>query len=193
MKQTDDIPSPPPHCTAATDGTRINEQNVCRSSLDQGLVLGPLSQMTINYHQQVPGERERTQYSPSDICPRLPGSLRSRQDMIRFSSSRRQLESRASGGQITDDDDQAIIVSVVLPPPPVSADWCLRHSIRQQSIHQTKAWDRSRVTPVDRCQAVSAPTCVTIIPARLSSQKIIISGIGPVKIITTWFMSCTFM
>ena len=79
------------------------------------------------------------------------------------------------------------------PPPPVSADWCLRHSIRQQSIHQTKAWDRSRVTPVDGCQAVSAPTCVTIIPARLSSQKIIISGIGPVKIITTWFMSCTFI
>ena len=33
---------------------RINEQNVCRSSLDPGLVLGPLSQMTINYHQQVP-------------------------------------------------------------------------------------------------------------------------------------------
>ena len=166
-----------------TGWRRINEPNVCRSSLDPGLVLGPLSQMTINYHQQVPGERVRTQYSPSDIWPRLPGSLRSRQDMIRFSSSRRQLESRASGGQITDDDDQAMIVSVVLPPARL---------IDASDIPSgSKAFIRPKLeTGVGLRQSIDVkqhqPRHVSQLShPRLSSQKIIISGIGHVKIITT--------
>ena len=51
-------------------------------------------------------------------------------------------------------------------------DWCLRHSIRQQNIHQTQAWEKCRVTPVNRCQAASAPTCVTITIPCLVHRKL---------------------
>ena len=103
--------------------------------------------------------------------------------MIRFSSSRRQLESRASGGQITDDDDQAMIVSVVLPPARL---------IDASDIPSgSKAFIRPKLeTGVGLRQSIDVkqhqPRHVSQLShPRLSSQKIIISGIGHVKIITT--------
>ena len=48
----------------------------------------------------------------------------------------------------------------------------IRHSIRQQNIHQTQAWEKCRVTPVNRCQAASAPTCVTITIPCLVHRKL---------------------
>ena len=104
----------------------------------------------------------RTQYSPSDICPRLPGKLRGgRQDLIRFSSSRRQLESRANYRWWWPGHD-----CVSCPPP----DWLMPQTFHQAAAKHW-AWERGRVTPVNRCQAASDQTCVTLIP-RLVHRKL---------------------
>ena len=89
-------------------------------------------------------------------------------------------------GQITDDDDQAMIVSVVLPP-----DWLM-----PQTFHQAEAkhwaWERGRVTPVNRCQAASDQTCVTLIP-RLVHRKLSspVSGMSKLSLHDVWDLQCT--
>ena len=180
MKQTDDIPSPPPHWLPLTaDKWTKCLQEFSGPGSRVGAIISndhKLSPTSPNIHHQ------------TSAVPVFPGSWGCSKT---WSGSHHQDAIWGAGavaGKL-----QMITRPGLCQLSLSSADWCLRHSIRQQSIHQTKAWDRSRVTPVDRCQAVSAPTCVTIIPSRLSSQKIIISGISHVKIITTWFMSCTFM
>ena len=135
---------------------RINEQNVCWSSLDLGLVLGPLSQMTINYHQQVSSE------DPIFTIGHLSPSSREAEAAPRHDPV---LIIKTPAGELEQWRANYRWWSpglCQLSPHLSSADWCLRHSIRQQNIHQTGAWEQCRVTPVDRCQAASDPTCVTI-------------------------------
>ena len=181
MKQTDDVPSPTQTWRPVDKWTKCLQEF---SDLDPGLVLGPLSQMTINYHQQVSSE-ERTQYSPSDICPRLPGKLRGgRQDLIRFSSSRRQLESRANYRWWWPGHD-----CVSCTPQ----DWLM-----PQTFHQAEAkhwaWERGRVTPVNRCQAASDLTCVTLIP-RLVHRKLSspVSGMSKLSLHDLWDLQWSSM
>ena len=116
--------SPPPHW----HWRPVDKWTKCLqefSALDPGLVLGPLSQMTINYHQQVSGLKWGPNIHHRTSVPVFPGSW---EEAAKTWSGSHHQDASWRAGQITDDDDQAMIVSVVLP----QTDWCLRHSIRQQ-------------------------------------------------------------
>ena len=172
---------PLPH----TDPGPVDKWTKCLqefSDLDPGLVLGPLSQMTINYHQQVSSEDWPNIHHRTSV-PVFPGSW---EEAAKTWSGSHHQDASWRAGQITDDDDQAMIVSVVLPP-----DWLM-----PQTFHQAEAkhwaWERGRVTPVNRCQAASDQTCVTLIP-RLVHRKLSspVSGMSKLSLHDLWDLQCT--